>query len=516
MSSAGNARARAAAPPERRRVHPVVWLTPVLAAAYAVAHWSNPVALAADSAGYLNFFADRSAGYPLFRDAVLALFDGNEAVAKTQLVLAAAAFTFLGWSVHRAFGFAFPALLLLLLLIDHDTLGGLHALIMTESTFATLLCVMAGGLALLARRPRWQWAALSATACGLAIMVRPAAISLLPLWPIALWFLWEKCAGQRARLLAAVVFPLLICLIAENAVWDVKHDAGIGDRPVLANRHVFAKALVLEPEPAVDEPDLAAVVERGRAELAPGRALIADAPDLQARTLLLRNFEVAAQHQTYARVLAEEMGALAQRRGVTESELQGAIGWDAMLAAPGDWLGNALTHWWGLWSGYWLSSGTFVARYEAYTEGLEDGPLFEDARVFELPVEAASWPPRERLASILPGVESLDWLPTVNGTRWKLGAGLVASALGIALASWRRIRWGSRDLDGRLVVAALAGLAVHGHFLLIGLVGVATPRYAEAVWPLMALCIALMVSWALSQARGWAWPRSPARGTATR
>ena len=511
MSSAGNARARAASP-ERRRVHPVVWLVPALAAAYAVYHWSNPAELAADSAGYLDFAANRSAGYPLFLDAVLAIFDGNDAVAKTQLVLAAAAFAFLGWSIHRAFGFAFPALLLLLLLIDHDTLAGLHAVVMTESAFASLLCVMAGGLALLARQPRWQWAALSALACGLAVMVRPAAISLLPLWPVALWFIWGKCAGRRAGLLAAVVLPLLLCVVAENAIWYAKHDVGFGERPVLANRHVFAKALVMEPEPDVDVPALAALVERGRAELAPGRELIAGAPDQQARTLLLRNFEVAAQHQTYARLLGEDMGTLARRRGVTESELQGAVGWAAMLDAPGDWLGNALTHWWGLWSGYWLSSATFVARYEAYTAELEDSPLFEDAHVFDLPVESASWPPRERLASILPGVESLDWLPTVNGSRWKLGAGLLASALAIALASWRRIRWGSHDLDGRLVVAALAGLAVHGHFLLIGLVGVATPRYAHATWPLMALCIALVLSWALDPARGWAWPRSPGRG----
>lgn len=510
MSSAGNARARAAPPRERRRVHPVVWLAPVLAAAYAVHHWSNPVVLTGDSDGYLTFFPNRSAGYPLFLDAVLAIFDGHEAVAKTQLVLAAASFAFLGWSVHRAFGFAFPALLLLLLLIDHDTLGGLHAYVMTESTFASLLCVMAGGLALLARRPRWQWAALSASACGLAIMVRPAAISLLPLWPIALWFLWGRCAGQRARLLAAVVIPLLICVAAESVIWDLKHDEGLGERPVLANRHVFAKALVLEPEPAVDDPVLAEIVERGRAAFAPARALIAGAPDQQTRALLLRNFEVSAQYRSWYHFFAEEMKALARRRGVTESELRGAIGWTAMFDAPGDWLENALTHWWGLWSGYWLSSAAFVARYEAYMAGLENHPVFEQARVFVIPDESSSWPPRERLARLLPGVESLDWLPTVNSSRWKLGAGLLASALAIALASWRRIRWGSHDLDGRLVLAALAGLAVHGHFLLIGLVGVATPRYAHAVWPLMALCIALVLSWALDPARGWAWPRSRA------
>ena len=481
-------------------VWPLVWLA--LAAGYAAYHWSNPVGTTPDSGGYLRFLADRSAGYPLFLDAVLAVFDTVDAVPKVQLGLAAAALAFLGWSVHRAFGGAIPGVILVLLIIDHDTLAGFHALIMTESLFVSLLCVMAGSLALLAKRPRWQLAAVSALACGLAITVRPAAISLLLVWPVALWLLWGRCAGRRLGLTAAVVAPLLLCFLAENAVWMPKHDAGPGDRPSLANRHVFAKSLVLGPEPAVDDPALAAVVERGRDEFAPARELIAGAPGGQARTLLLRRFEVAAQYPTWSRVLGGEMGRIARLRGVTENDLQGSVGWAAMFAAPGDWLANALTHYRGLWSGYWLFGEEFVARYETYTAGLDDSPLFREARVFDRLAEASSWPPRERLARLLPGEERLDWLPTLNTTRWKQGAALLASALAIAFALWYRLR-GSREPDGRLAVAALAGLAVHGHFLLIGLIGVATPRYAEAMWPLMALCIVLVAAWALE--RAWEW-----------
>lgn len=467
---------------------PLLWLA--LAAGYAAFSWSNPVGTTPDSLGYLRFFPERSAGYPLFLDAVIAVFGTVDAVPKVQLVLAAAAFAFLGWSVHRAFGGAILAVLLVLLLFDHNALAGLHALVMTESLFAALLCVMAGSLALLARRPRWQLAAVSALACGLAITVRPAAISLLPLWPVALGLLWGKCAGQRLRLIAAVVVPLLLCFLAENAAWMLRHDAGPGDRPSLANRHVFAKALVLGPEPVVDDAALAGVVERGRDALAPARELVAGAPGQQARTLLLRNVEVAAQYPTYSRVLGGEMGRIARERGVTENDLRGSVGWSAMLDAPGHWLGNALTHYWGLWSAYWLWSADALARYEAYTAGLDDSPLFREARVFEPLAEA----------------ERPDWLPATNTTRWRQGAALLASALAIALAAWYRLR-GSREPDGRLAVAALAGLAVHGHFLLIGLIGVATPRYAHAMWPLMALCIVLVAAWALERARGWrGWP----------
>ncbi len=498
------------APPPRYG-WPLVWLA--LAAGYAAYYWSNPVGITPDSRGYLEFSGGRTAGYPLFLDAVLAVFGTVDAVPKVQLGLAALSFAFLGWSVHRAFGGAILAVILVLLLFDHNTLAGLHATIGTESTFVSLLCVMAGGLALLAGRPRWQLAAVSAFACGLAIMVRPAALSLLPIWPLALWFVWGKGAGQRTRLLAAVVVPLLLCFLAENAVWHLKHDAGLGDRPLLANRHVFAKALVLGPEPVVDAAALALAVDAGRTEMAPARALIAGAPDWRARTLLLRQFEVAAQYPTDSRVSGEELRAIARRRGVTGNELQGDVGWAAMFGAPGDWLANALTHYRGLWSAYWLFDADSIARYEAYTAGLDDSPLFREARVFDPLVESASWPPWERLARFLPGVESLDWLPTVNTTRWKQGAGLLASALAIMLAPWQRLRRGTRGADARLAVAALAGLAVHGHFLLIGLTGVATPRYAHAMWPLMALCVVLVTAWALERARewwNWSGPRFPA------
>ena len=83
--------------------------------------------------------------------------------------------------------------------------------------------------------------------------------------------------------------------------------------------------------------------------------------------------------------------------------------------------------------------------------------------------------------------------------RTTLGAGLLVSLVAIVLASWQRLRGEGRTPDARLVTASIAGLAVHAHFLLIGLTGVVATRYAGAMGPLLAISAALAASWLLER-----------------
>ncbi len=449
------------------------WLFILMAAGYAAASWSTPVILTPDSQGYLEFQEARTAGYPIFLEVVVAVFGGTAAVPNVQLALAAAAIAFLGWCVHRAYGAPLIGIALAFSLMSIPDLSETHAQIMTESLFVSLLCVMFGSLMLLTKRPAWRYAALAALACGLAITIRPAAMSLLPIFPIALWLILRRSAGQRLQLVAAVVVPIALCIGAESALWQMRHGAGLPNG--LVNRHVFAKALLIEPNPRLNDPELAAVVNYGRSALEPGRGLIDGAPNLQARALLLRNFEVAAQYQTYFREIDILMYAVSDSRGVPKDDLLGQAGWAAMRGAPGAWALNALTHYWGLWTAYWVYRPDFIASYEAYTQNLEESDLFTEARVFQ-PLPPAGL--RIRLIML---------------------AGLAVSLIAIGLAV-RQFLLSPRPLDGRLAVASLSGLAVHGHFLLIGLTGVATPRYALVMLPVLALCGFLLVNWVVEQA----------------
>ena len=61
------------------------WLLALLAVGYIALHWSDPVTLAPDSGGYLQFSEHRTSGYPLFLNAVEALLrhDGRGAESAT-------------------------------------------------------------------------------------------------------------------------------------------------------------------------------------------------------------------------------------------------------------------------------------------------------------------------------------------------------------------------------------------------------------------------------------------------
>ena len=462
------------------------WLLILLAVGYVAYYWSNPVELYPDSNGYLKFSEVRTAGYPVFIRLITAAFGTVDAVPKAQLLLAAAAFAFLGWSVHLAFRSPFFALLPVLLLMLFPQIAYVHSCILTESLFISLLCIMIGGLALMVWRPTWYSVVTAALACGLAITVRPAGMSLLIIWPFLFWLIWRGCVTQRIMLVTAMIVPIALCLIVENLLWHALHDSK--SRPNLADRHLFAKALIFESEPLVSDPELARVVAEGRRVMAPGRELIAEAPSHYAQTRLLVDFEVAAQHTTYWRVFSPKIKAIARQRGIGEYDALAQMGRTAMLNAPVAWLRNALAHYWGLWFPYWayINPAT-LKEYQAYIENAKPNTLFIDEPIFRY-----KEPPSPMLRVLL---------------RLTMAAGLLASTLSLGLVVWQRLLSRTNSPDSRLVVAAACGLAIHSHFLMVGLFGVVATRYTGAMGPLLATCGALLACWVIEQVLS-KWKRS--------
>ncbi|MDE0177679.1 MAG: hypothetical protein OXP36_03715 [Gammaproteobacteria bacterium] len=452
------------------------WLVGLLVLGYVALHWSQPVILAPDSHGYLQFSAHRTAGYPLFLWAVDALFGSADAAPKVQLVIAAGAFAFLGWGLHRASGSLFFSLAAVMALVLYPRIVDLHGYILTESIFISLLSLMTGSIALACHRASWRWAAVSALACGLAIAVRPAGLSLLVVWPLLFWLMWRRWRGQRLVMVAAVAVPVALCLIGESMVWHAHHDSGA--RPNLADRHLFAKALVIEPQPRIADPELAAIVAVGREVMAPARALTANAPSLFARSSLLRAFEVTAQHRTYGEAFSPLVRGLARQRGVGEYRLLAQIGRPAMLSEPVAWVGNAITHYLGRWS--WAFATPVTRKeFQSYIDGTEPNPLFEGVPLFRLGVPPGSW----------------------SGFAFRLAMGIPALLILVAvpLAVWQR--FGRSCSDSRLEVAAISALAVHTHLLFSGTFGVMVGRYADAMAPLAVAAGALLAGWVLHRLR---------------
>ena len=454
------------------------WILILLAIGYVAYFWSSPVVLWPDSNGYLTFSEHRTAGYPVFIDLTTTIFGTVEAVPNVQLVIAATAFAFLGWSIHHTFRSIFFALAPVLLLMLYPQISDVHSYILTESLFISLLCLMAGGLALIVCRPTWYLTAATALTCGVAIAVRPAAVSLLVIWPFLFLLTWRRFNARQIWLVAAVIVSIVLCLIVENVLWHVYHDSE--HRPNLADRHLFAKALMIEPGPRVPDPELAAIVAEGRRVMEPGRDLIARAPSHYARTRLLVDFEVAAQHATYRRVFAPVVRETARQRGIGEYDVLAQMGRPAMLNTPVGWLRNALAHYLGIWFPYWAYvSPEILQEYQAYIDNVEPNTLFEDKPIFH-----HKEPPGPALRVLL---------------RLTMAMGLLVSTFAVGLAAMQRLLWRNRSPDSRLIVAALCGLAIHAHFLMVGLLGVVATRYAGAMGPLLATCGALLASWMIEQ-----------------
>ena len=456
------------------------WLLILLAAGYVAYHWSNPVVLADDTDSYLNFTAIRTASYPVFIDLVTAAFGSLNAVAKVQLIVAASSFAFLGWSLHHSFRSVFFALAPVISLMLYPQIGDMHSVILTESLFISLLCLLTGNLALMTRRPTWYMAAGAALACGLAITVRPAGISLLIIWPFLLWLIWRRCdsrLGGRIALAVAVIAPIALCLIVENVVWHAYHDAE--SRPNVADRHLFAKLLIIESEPQVSDPELARLVAEGRRLTSLGRDLIADAPSHYAQTRLLVDFETRVQ---WWRELDTEINAIAQQRNADEYDVFAQAGRVTMLKNPVAWMENALAHYSGLWFRAYVTPATYQ-EYLAYLENAEPNPLIRN----EIWLRGDPLSPLQRLSA------------------QPVAAGLLISILSVGLAVWQRLRrepilsLPKEAPDSRLVVAAVCALAIHAHLMTVGLLATMDARYAVAMSPLLAVSGVLLVSWAIEQ-----------------
>lgn len=524
------------------------WLFVAAAAAYCAVFWSEPIGpgrwsplgesamVAGDSHSYRDFglgrWATRWAGYPVFLDLVGRLSDHPQAVARVQLLLAALSVAFLAWSLLRTLSAPRLSLTVAALLFAECAVARFHAYFVSEAVFVPLLTLLAGVVARVGARPAdrqspWLFAAASAL-LGLAVTVRPSGLFLLAIAPGLLLLFGRRGARRddrgRARqrrdrqrrdrqrrdrqrrdqprrdrpgrggllrplaLLLALLLPLAFALLAEDRVWSRVYPH-LERRPNIANRHLFAKALLLPSEPpASGDPALAEFFADARRALAPVRAALAGVPDGHLRSVLLARAEHGAQHSTYFRLFRQRAVALAEARGLPSNHLLGALGRSALLAAPGEWLDNARVHYVALWTHDALHDEDFALRHRAYAAGLEqffDGSPGDSLLLSEAGLRNPV-PPSRRL----PG-----WALVLN--RAAAFAAFTASLLALGIAAGQRLRRGAGGLAPEIVVAAVSAAAVQGYFLLIAVFNYGKMRYAAAMWPFSTLCGLLLLHWAL-------------------
>ena len=469
------------------------WLPGAMAAGYVVWFWSNPIGGGAwspfgdspihgESESYLLPNRHRPAGYPLFLRAAIAVFGSVEAVPRVQLALTAAAAWLLGWSAGRAARAPWLASALAAAAFAAFAVVRLHAYILSEAMFLPLLCAALGLLALTAARPAARTACAAALACGLAIAMRPGGVGMLAVWPALLWLMWGRIAARRLRFMAAIAVPLALCFLAEGAVWRAFHP-DIAERPNIANRMLFSKVLLMEPEPAAAlDAELAGFFAEARSRAAPLRAVVAGAPDWRTRTFLLERAQHGLTQPFWRSEFSPWLKAAAARRGTTPNRLAGVIARAALLGAPLSWMENAGLQYRALWSNYAIYDADTARRRVDGLARFDDIPTLRNSPMPGRPRDPAPGP-----------VAALN-----AAGAW---ASFLLSLAAIAAAAWRRTRAGADGVDAALALAALSALAVHGYFATCALINYVHLRYSVATWPIQAVYCVSLAAWALRAAR---------------
>lgn len=483
---------------DARRATP--WLLLAGALAYIAWFWSDPIGGGAwsphgpgmiqsgNSASFLEFgaprWATRWAGYPSFLDAVRRLFGGFAAAPRVQLLLTAGAVWFLGYAAHRLFRSPGFALSLTGGLFALSAGVRFHAYILSEALFVPLAMGSLGAALLFSLRPTAPRLLAGAALGGLAVAARPAGALLLLVWPVAAWLLWPRTSGRRLRLAAALVLPLALCFLAENALWNRAYPDRT-HRPSVVAHHLFAKALLIPSEkPAAGDPERDAFFRETRRRTAPFRRAAADAPGFFLRSILLRRAEHELQHRTYLRLFRGSAEELAERNGLPVNALLRAVSLDALLAAPSEWAANAAVHFVGLWTLPTLHTADFARRLSARADALPDDAAVRSAKL--------SAPISETLR--VPG-------PAAPFVRLAGIASFAACLLSVGLAFRERFRRGAGGMDPRLVGAALAAVAALGYYFVVAVFNFSSLRYAAAAWPFLLFSAAEIGRRALAAAR---------------
>jgi hypothetical protein len=408
--------------------------------------------LAADSASYLRFASNRTAGYPLF----LAAF-GTQGTLVLQPIVAAATVTFLGWQMMELCGSLVAALALMLLSCVNPPLLAYHYMILTESPFVSLLMILLGLFMRLAQRPSYVMTILASAIAGLAIAMRPAGWFLLLLMPmLALLVQNRTLGGARSKplLLIASTLPLLAVAAGErglSSVWHGGRTPGSTTASIL-DINFTGKAGMINGPPSDESRDARVFAFA----FAPVRQLISTAPDWAIGRFLEINYETCLEYAC-AHAIGIDPASPATRQAALAR----------LRANPGQFIQLAWQHYKSLWTIYSITTPEEHARLENFFARHTTLPFEKQVSDLRAPLKPA--PHFARLAQL-----SLAAICVIAG--FLALRGISALVFPVALTPvW--------------TMAIVAALLIEGAFALTALVGLGIARYMLVMWPAMMVMV---------------------------
>lgn len=421
-----------------------------------------------DSAGYLAFSSERSAGYPIFLKILGVSAEGPGPAFTAQIVLFSAALMFLAIAVQRTTGSTIAALVSVVASAVIPDLNKYHFILLTESVFLSLTIAICAASILAIYRPWLVNIVVLSVLIGLAIAVRPVGWAFVPLLAFLFILRLGTARSRPLRYLSAAVLPLALALILEQAAHSAYHG---GERESLAGRHIFAKAALVEFDggnPFSAASPYHPVWQALHIQFAPVREIIRESKDFGTRRRLTSNYEVYAQY----RLARKELASAAKSAGVSTYEVMKRVGLARLKRASRSYLGLAWRHYRGLWSPFASVLPHSVAATKAFLRAHPALPFDGAGGALKRPPDARAIAP---LGRVLFG---LIWL-----------ASCAVIALGVIYFCLRR------QLSRPFATAFFLSVMINGNFLLVALTAVAIPRYTLAMWPVMVLFALYLASW---------------------
>jgi hypothetical protein len=173
-------------------------------------HWPMPAAITPDTASFIGLNEARTIGYPTFLKTVTGLFGDLRLLVPIQLNLLLGSIVVLGWAVARVVGRPVCGFALVLALALNPSLLTWTEHVMSEGLFIPLLLAHVAFVLLLLRRPSRATAALASMTLVGAILVRPAAYSLLLNLPLLILLLRRR----QPAILAWAIIPAAALYLA--------------------------------------------------------------------------------------------------------------------------------------------------------------------------------------------------------------------------------------------------------------------------------------------------------------
>ncbi len=431
--------------------------------------WTTPemTLLQPDSSSYMSFDSVRSAGYPVFIDAVQRIGIPIAKIGYPQVALFVLSLLFLGYALASTTSSWFLSALAVFAAGGNPILNQYHFVVLTESIFvsATVAICAAIVLSIYAYRERWIW--LLAGLIGLAVVVRPVGYAFVPV--LLLVAVAHGCQRELhvKRFLLAALLPVVAFIGLERAAHWAYHGE---DRSSLMGLHLFAKAGMVEAptaNPYSSDDPRSPVWQALEHDLEPVRRVIREAPEFGVRLYLLTAYEVFTQYRFGREVILPASRQLA----IPPPEVMQQVGLARLAQAPMAYVWLVWQHYRGLWTLYAASHPSTSKAANAYIQELRPLPLVEPDDRLNAPV------PASRLARFVQPVFLAVWLTTL------------AVPIAALVQLIRR-----RALSPELSVTAILALMINGNFLLVALFGVSTLRYTIAMWPAMVV-FGLLVVW---------------------